>query len=481
MKSAFFRGVDRLANNLLARPTVILAVCGLVAASLFVPRIALRSENGFRQIISFLVLLLLILTTTPLGLFYGFVFLSWLPVRISFATIPMLGRLLTDATAIEVTVLVLGPLWLARSFLRPGPSLLRERRLYLPLLLMLLGGIIALPSSLAFSDSLLRFRNVVLYFIIVFLLTVQILETPRQVSRVLKILLVSWCLLGLYALWAQRSGMAGTELNTMGGLRLGGTLSFGFFGYLGLHPNTMSVCLAVMMPLALVYGLYGPTGRDRRFGFVTAALLGATLILTFGRGAYFGAAAGLLVVFLIGWRRGAVRLTRMFVLAIIVVTLIALLFGRSSSSDLITTRLAELANPLQAGTFVSRVDTWQLALQTQPLHLLRGWGFAGSPVMPGWIWEHNTLLYLLDGMGVLGTLGFLWMLVNGVRWSGQAINTNDPIAFMVGTGVIGSITTIAVCGVTYGWPYSAMEAAMTAILLGTAAVLALRSQGSTAR
>jgi O-antigen ligase len=173
-------------------------------------------------------------------------------------------------------------------------------------------------------------------------------------------------------------------------------------------PNHLALTLGRAWPFALA----GLLSRRPLVG-LAALPIGLAVLLTFSTGGWLGAAvASVVVVWALGWRRVAVWLGGAMLLALALVSGLALLGV-----------LPERLNPLrQTGGF--RIDLWLSSLAMLRDHPIFGVGpdnfvyqyqqiylREGASAEPNLSHPHNWVLNVWLEIGLLGLAGFVWLVV----------------------------------------------------------------------
>ncbi len=210
-------------------------------------------------------------------------------------------------------------------------------------------------------------------------------------------------------------------------------------------PNAVALYLVPLIGLAASLFLYD---RDRWVRPVSAVFLAIALGATFlslSRGGYFALAVMALIL-------AIVNRYRWYLLPAVI------LFGAAISRvPAIASRLAHefnLSDP--QNTFVSRVNLWQATLRMLRDHPIFGGGLFGfaKSIQPyrGGVYEenliypHNIVLNMWTETGLLGLVGFIWLLVQAFRvsWTGW---TSGPAAWRpIQLGIVLAMVAIIVHG-----------------------------------
>jgi O-antigen ligase len=229
------------------------------------------------------------------------------------------------------------------------------------------------------------------------------------------------------------------------------------FGTLG-HPNLLGAATGAALCLGVARSLAQPA---RRWLDVPAlALLAATTLLTFSRGAWLGTAAGLVVVAALVLRSGGVAVSRRgWIVGGLVVLAAAAMFVAGGWSHLFTARFAELVSP-SGGSGASRIEIWRGALAAWWARPWLGFGpdtfalvFPRYQTAEYWrlewgglpIQAHSVYLHTLATRGVVGLLALIGL---GAAFAADARRAwRSPAAPRLWVaGLAGAAAAVAVTG-----------------------------------
>ncbi len=242
--------------------------------------------------------------------------------------------------------------------------------------------------------------------------------------------------------------LAGATLTALaaiaqGPLGIGGTAVEGVLRAQAWYPSANH--LALMLGRAWPFLVAG-TLAGWRWLWLPAGLVGLALLLTFSTGGWLGGLAGVLVVVgVLGRRRLAVRLGGVAVVALVLVSILA-----------IVGVLPERLNPLrQTGGF--RLDLWLSSLEMVRDHRWLGIGldnFAylyqqvylreGAAAEPNLSHPHNWLLHVWLELGLLGLIAFVWLVVRFGHQARAALSRSTTRWLIA--GACGSMADLLVHG-----------------------------------
>lgn len=346
------------------------------------------------------------------------------------ATLPalFLSRALVGPLAVTPPGLVLMLTWLA--------VLVRHKRVKLrwpasaydvPLALLLVSALLSLGVTQYPLLSVRELRALILEPVLFFWL-LQAFPSSKY-----------WALTGFVC----AATATATAAIAQGPLGIGGTAAEGVLRVQAWYPSANH--LALMLGRAWPFLLAGALGYHRWL-WAPAIVVGVGLLLTFSTGGWLGAlAGGLVVVALLTGRRVAVWIGSAAAVGLVLTS--ALAIGGA---------LPERLNPLrQTGGF--RLDLWLSSLEMIRDHPLLGVGLdnfvymyqefylrEGAAAEPSLSHPHNWLLNFWLSLGLLGLVGFVWLLVR--FWQRARGALCNPRRRWVVAGALGAMADMLVHG-----------------------------------
>lgn len=306
------------------------------------------------------------------------------------------------------------PLHLAElsAVLALGGMAIRRIRLGLPVapLLPEVFGVVALgllilatlPFSIWKTGSLETFTDLYLKALLIFVLMLHAVATPRRLQQFVGLILVCCAYLAFRAFVDYSLGMNVTRYG-----RVRGAVG-GMFG----NPNDLAMNLVTFLPLALAGGL-APLGRRKRiFCCGLVMLLLAAIVATGSRGGFIGLMAVLVLSGIWLWRRRPGMIG-----AGLIAAMLALPFVPAAYWE----RMASIGDEQQdqTGSFEARRILIREAFQAFLDRPLTGVGagqfrnYAPEGRTEAWHESHNVLLQLAADLGIFGPLILLFLIWRG--------------------------------------------------------------------
>jgi O-antigen ligase len=275
--------------------------------------------------------------------------------------------------------------------------------------LFALGGVIlaTVPFSIWPGGALAVFFDTFVKVLIVFVLMMNTVTTPKRVQLLTSLMLLAGGYVGARGVFDYARGV-----NLVEGGRLAGAIG-GIFG----NPNDLALNMVTLLPIAVVTALSRRHSAVwRSVAAVSALLMLATIVFTKSRGGMLGVAVVVLALIALSHRVRPV-------LAIGVVAG-ALAVG-PFLPDTFYNRMASIFNEEADASFTgsreARSTVMQEGLATFAERPLTGVG-AGQFVnydYPGrqerWRQAHNALIQVAADLGIFGLLAFLFLVYRGIR------------------------------------------------------------------
>jgi len=344
---------------------------------------------------------------------------------------------LTKVLVTRGVVLLLALLWVSR-LLVSGSLTVRRSALDLPVLAIVASA--ALSTALSVNPVLSLYGSYTRYeglltiatYAALFWLGVQFVFRVGQARWLLRAMLAGAaveCVLAISQVLAASAGgdlgVFGESATTFGGVaRAIGTMA---------NANNLAIWLAMLVPIALYETLTARAIWGRALGAAATLLLIVTLMLTFGRAAWVGAASGGVVTTALCVRRLRVRRPALAALAAIAGTAAVVAgVGMASSRAGVpllgpaVSRLASIADP-SAGSGGVRLHLYADTIRMVAQRPLVGFGpdtfgiaypsHSTGDWIPAIVIDkaHSDILQVAATQGLLGVAGVVWLLVAVVR------------------------------------------------------------------
>lgn len=268
-----------------------------------------------------------------------------------------------------------------------------------------------------------RFEELPTWFayIIVFVAALSYQGKFRKREIILKALVSGSVVASLHGIF-QRFGYDFLKLGWAGQMR-----SSAFLG----NPILLGGYLSMVIPIALGLTLTTKHYEEKIFWGMACGLASLTLIFTLSRGAWIGAAVGM-VVFIVILAKGRARQKQALVavLVIAVVSFLGYFLVEAVKSGSSPVSRIEQASTVE-GSLATRFSIWRSSLEMISERPWQGWGFENfrnhfsqyreevhvrytqGRVLPDR--PHNQLIYISFATGVLGLLSYLWLVI-AISW-----------------------------------------------------------------
>jgi O-antigen ligase len=355
----------------------------------------------------------------------------------------------------KVFALVALGLWAVEKMVRQDLSWPRNRidRYFAWLVVALL------VSSFLGTDpptSLALFQDVFVKIIILYVLILNLVDTPHRVAVTMTTIAAACASLGVYALQAKVSGQA-----TIEGSRAG------FVGLLG-DPNDLALCLLMGMPFVASAVMQTRGGRRWAYGVLLVAIV-AGIVSTQSRGGFMGmGAAGFILL------RERVR-SKALLAAILLVGMVGLLavsgMSKRSSGGADGDGLDESAQ--------GRLDAWKAGARMFKSRPLYGVGYdrfadnyptyVTNAVIWGKLEAHNSFVKAFAETGFLGFVPFMALVVLSFRSAWRTRLRREEIEDPVERAAMGALFPTLVAFFISAFFLSQCWSWFTFILLATVA------------
>ncbi len=282
------------------------------------------------------------------------------------------------------------------------------RAIYLPLALFALVHVVNVPFAYNRGLAFTGLKSVIVIFIL-FYATVSVIDTPKKILGILKLLLLSfvWYLV-------------------QGNLRSGGVTWHPTLA----NPDSFGTLAAIAVGFGFYFGLAAKIPRWRYLGFATAALGMLGIVVSFARGAFLAGAVVVGFIWIRSPRKIATLAAGLVAGALLLVAISAIYPQGEFWAEVKS--IAEEGTT--TGTGKDRWEIWRAALIVFREHPALGAGaynvgVVGSVIIPDGFLDlkyenasklynkalHNAYLQILSEEGLVGFAIWLWMLVDFAR------------------------------------------------------------------
>ncbi len=319
---------------------------------------------------------------------------------------------------LEIIILILFIGWMIEK-IRSGPPQFRRKVFFYPIFLIFLGLTLATLFSADLRTSAGIWKSWFVIPWIYFIVLIDSLRNKKQVNKLLIALTLSGLAVALIALFYWLNG----QLTYDGRLKA-------FY----LSPNHLAMYLTPIFVLSFYLYFSFKRKISKIVLFIAHCLLLTAIYLTYSYGAWLGLMASFIFLLIIFYQK-RIQPGR-FKLALLAIGLIFLIFVSACLSQIPSQKFQSLME-LSYPSLKSRLIIWQSAWQIIKDRSLVGIGpglfqknyLNYQTQMPPYLeWAvpqpHNLFLAFWLQTGLLGLLGFIWLLVLffSQRKNGQLLN-----------------------------------------------------------
>jgi O-antigen ligase len=333
----------------------------------------------------------------------------------------------------------------------------------LPIALFFLASFISLINSvvsLGTDMDAMEYQWRILFGYLTFFAVTNLVRTRRQLLTLMAGLFAIATVVALLMLIQQAVGTSIVILP--GRVETAGVNQVSYAAVTRILPPGQSLILAMFLPAILIAISHEHRKWISEFLFLVASLLLVSLGFTFNRGFWAGLMVAVVAAFLCISRDQRKKLILFLCLILLLGAIAIPLLGMSSPKasnivDALYARAATLFEPseaLNSSSWQHREEEYEYARSVIQKHLLLGIG-PGNDYRPA-LWSgddltgymHNTYLFILLDLGLVGLVPFLWFsvtfLVRGVRL-GPSIR--DRVLRAIALGFTSSYIAILVAGI----------------------------------
>ncbi len=337
--------------------------------------------------------------------------------------------------------------------------------IWLAMLVFALGGMVALLWATD-GDSVRWWWTVCLLSVITCYVTGTVVHDLDQAERLLSVIVGGMIAFGLmmYLLLETRvfgltQDSSSNWLLSVG--RLGGSLSFTtptLFGFriefgVGSNAPQMGEYAVIGLAVSFAYALGARSMRGRLMALAATMMLCIILLVAQARGAWITAIIAVAVISALSltWptaHRGRLLMRFLFFLILTVPLAVLVVQWRINvdpTGGTLLNRVIALSNITTDSSFTGRFVVWRAAWD-----MIRrfsfGYGFSGAFMSGGFNNPHNLYLWLLQGSGWIGALGFVLALGGLVALCLRGLNQAEPRQRVLSIAVLGVLTVVLVEG-----------------------------------
>jgi O-antigen ligase len=264
--------------------------------------------------------------------------------------------------------------------------------------------LLSVPFSVWPGGSFSLFTDTYLKLLVVFVLMMNTLTTPKRIQQITWLIVLCCGLIGARSVLDYARGV-----NLVEGNRLAGPVS-GIFG----NPNDLAMNMVTFLPAAAVVAISrGFSVSKRMIAALASAFMLATIVFTKSRGGFLGLAAVLLTLLFLG---GRVRPG--FGTAALVAVLCASPFMPSTFWERMTSIVDDQKDKEEfTGTREARWTVMKEGMNTFAEHPLTGIGAGEFPNYnpPGrkeaWRETHNAPIQVAAETGIVGFAAFIFLVI----------------------------------------------------------------------
>ncbi|HEY5883712.1 MAG TPA: O-antigen ligase family protein [Pyrinomonadaceae bacterium] len=301
---------------------------------------------------------------------------------------------------------------------------------------LLVTGLLSVPLALDPSRALQSFTEY-LKVIVIFVVMINVLRTPRRLMNLIFLVLLASCVLSIGALNDYR----------LGNLALQGRRIAGVIGGLFSNPNDLALHLVTMIPISFALMLCSRSLLKKFLYFGCALLLMAGLVATFSRGGFLG------FVFVVGFLVWKLAPRHRIVFGVVAVAVLVATIGIAPGAY-----RSRISNMNDASA-VARTDDLKRSLLVAARHPVFGVGMDNYIIYSNVNkTTHNAYTQVAAEMGVMALFIYIAFLVTPFRRLGkieQATAKGKPYIYYLAIGLqaslIGYMVVSFFASVAYLW------------------------------
>lgn len=410
-------------------------------------------------LILFLPLFLIMITLIPrIGIqkTFGFVLLAfWIPVGFSSMVIGMFEIIIYAILILLIIINFRSDERKLESFLINFP--------WFPFILYILGALLtwSFSKKIGGEITIIRIECILpLALSMVIFLTVR---STKDAERFLWMILTSAAILGLLFLVGKNySGLITLSNYAVYSGRLSMILSIPYMGRLEMLPQSTSNFFACLLVFAYGMWIFHPSFFLRTYAGSLCLLFGSIIVTTQGRGGAITAALGAVIISVYATtiiNRKLFGITGIWIkfgfVCLVVIGGLWYLAIHSTNASFYQHGTALFYNPMGDANLLDRFQKWSNAIKLFLANPIFGIGLRGIKTYYGLDTHdvHNIFLFTVLSYGLIGFIGFLWILLRFLVAFMKGIQSGDRTTRVM---CISSICVIIgfFLGLQPGEPYS---------------------------
>lgn len=393
-----------------------------------------------------------------LSVFFTIIFFFWIPFNSRLDTLmPWLYKLFPTEFGLWMLLLVS---LISRGIFQKNKTKKYFNGPFLPWILFIGGAIIANAGSIS-EMAAVKIRFICILPLLTVFICCKFIRDTRSAEKGIMVMLLSGFLLGLIVLYAPQITYGNADyrlfIDSMERGRLAKVISLPRCGPFIYSPETGAIAFSMLTVIAFSLYLRHPSSRiSRGSGFISLLFI-YIIINSQGRGALISLFAALISVTFLDFfvlRKSQYELKSKFIKLGVVLAAGSsyLIYKVNTLSDKIMyARMHSLlTNPLEAHGVLDRVERWKVGVDVYLDNIIFGVGLFGFPfgaTKTSW-YVHNLYLYIVLSFGIIGFLGFFWILAQYLKIFLKGFRSDDAVLSSLSAGGLGCIVVLLVAGMT---------------------------------
>ena len=413
------------------------------------------------KILTLIPIVLIILQIVKNQGFFSLLFFSvliyWIPFTFS------LFSFLKDFTLIEISVYFIVFIVIINQSISNNPRVNQTIKKYpfWPFIIFFIGALIGHFISNNPSHLLIKTRQMFLWPILFCFVCIYLIRNTNQLYKILWGFLISSVIFALLVLFGDTFlGIGHKVIGIETDYRLTYYLSIPYLGEIHMHMIQIGQVFAVILICYFVIWLNYPSRIIRGLAPIVMMLFIALIIKSQARGAIVAIIIASIVISLLSmfvFKQKKLQI-KVFIFLFIIIGLFVYTAIQSQYNPIYTRGEETLSNPLEAKTFISRLNIWERAVPLITKSIF-GFGLGAFPLIEdgNTAVVHNIFLFNYFVTGLIGFIAFLLIHFYIIKYSytglKKSTNFNLKLIFLMGIGVE---TVWLSCGMVshmsyYGW------------------------------